>query len=249
MDFDKKNYYEVLEIPSTASATDIKMAYQRMKNSYSADSVALYSLISADDCNKMIEMIEEAYSILGNPDKRVTYDQARGFNPNGLQEKKIEVNHTFKQSFVLNPMEETMEKASRFEEKPQYQNQQAENTFEPKVTQKENVAVSKVAALKKFSLDFIVDHALEQEIDNLNEFSGAWLKKIREYKNVSIERMADLTRVSKTYLKAVEDEDLDKLPAEVYVRGFVYQIAKCLKLNADHVAVSYISRLKKLKKK
>jgi cytoskeletal protein RodZ len=59
--------------------------------------------------------------------------------------------------------------------------------------------------------------------------------------------MAEMTRISKTHLQALENEEASKLPAEVYVRGYVYQYAKVLKLNPDQVASSYLVIFKKLK--
>ena len=56
-----------------------------------------------------------------------------------------------------------------------------------------------------------------------------------------------MTRVSKMHINAIENEDLTKLPADVYVRGYVYQYAKVLKLNPDAVASSYLIYFKKLK--
>ena len=56
-----------------------------------------------------------------------------------------------------------------------------------------------------------------------------------------------MTKISKTYIKNIEADDFSKLPADVYTRGFVYQYAKCLKLNPDVVAKSYIYNLRQLK--
>jgi hypothetical protein len=107
--------------------------------------------------------------------------------------------------------------------------------------------VSKITAQKKFALDFSENPEMERRIINCIDFSGTFLKEVREYKNVTIERMADMTRVSKTHITALENEDVKKLPADVYVRGYVYQYAKVLKLNPEQVATSYLSHLKKLK--
>ena len=103
----------------------------------------------------------------------------------------------------------------------------------------------KIVTTKKFALDYSANPQFDQEIDRTTEFTGEFLKKIREYKNVDLPRMSELTRVSKTYLRYIESEEFDKLPAPVYVRGFIFQYAKCLKLNPDMVATSYIYRLKK----
>jgi cytoskeletal protein RodZ len=79
------------------------------------------------------------------------------------------------------------------------------------------------------------------------EYTGPFLKQIREYKNVTIERLAEMTRISKTHITAIENEDIPKLPADVYVRGYVYQVAKVLKLNPEQVASSFMVYFKKLK--
>jgi cytoskeletal protein RodZ len=56
-----------------------------------------------------------------------------------------------------------------------------------------------------------------------------------------------MTKVSTLYLQGIEREDYSKLPAPVYVRGFVFQYAKCLKLQPEIVANSYVARMKKSK--
>ena len=43
----------------------------------------------------------------------------------------------------------------------------------------------------------------------------------------------------------LEEEAFEKLPAAVFVRGFIVQIAKSLKLPPDQVAPAYMSRYKR----
>ncbi|MFZ8933352.1 MAG: helix-turn-helix domain-containing protein [Bacteriovoracaceae bacterium] len=114
----------------------------------------------------------------------------------------------------------------------------------PATEKNEANKISRLVASQKFALDFEQDLEFENEIEKADEFSGEFLQKIREYKKVNLNRLAEMTKVSKTYLSKIENEDTTNLPALVYVRGFVYQYAKCLKLNPDLVANSYIKRLK-----
>ena len=58
-------------------------------------------------------------------------------------------------------------------------------------------------------------------------------------------RMSEMTRISKTHLRNIEEENISELPARVYTRGFVYQYAKCLKMNPEEVASSYMDRVEK----
>lgn len=228
MDADKKNYYEVLEIATNASPQEIEGAYVRARNAYSGDSVALYSLMTKDECDAVLGQIEEAYSVIGFPEKRREYDRLRGFNQSG-----------FAQNYSSPaPSGNSATFESRANDKIQYEDF-GSNLIEAKV--------SKITAQKKFGLEYTEDSEFDKTIAETTEFNGALLKKIREYKNVTIERMAEMTRISKTHINAIENEDLAKLPADVYVRGYVYQYAKVLKLNPDTVAASYLINFKKLK--
>lgn len=212
----EKNYYEVLEVPVDASMDEIQQGYIRARNAYSQDSLALYSLMSQDECDLILEVIEEAYGIVSDPEKRRRYDYIRGFNQNRETETVVSAHNTAKRKAKS-------EEASRSTNK-----------------------ISKLVANKKFSLEYDKSMEFENQIEATTEFTGNFLKKIREYKNVDLVRLADLTKVSKTYLAKIEEEDTNNLPALVYVRGFVYQYAKCLKLNPDLVATSYLYRLKKI---
>jgi len=228
MDAEKKNYYDVLEIPSNASPQEIENAYTRARNAYSSDSVALYSLMTKDECDAVLRLIEEAYSIIGFPEKRREYDRLRGYNQSGIAANSAatDVNHG----------------ASAFENRPKDSVQYEDfgsNLIEAKV--------SKITAQKKFGLEYEENSEFDKKIADCSDFTGSFLKKIREYKNVSIERMAEMTRISKTHITALENEELAKLPADVYVRGYVYQYAKVLKLNPDAVAASFLLNFKKLK--
>ncbi len=226
MDAERKNYYEALEIETNATPNQIEIAYIRARNAYSGDSVALYSLMTKNECDAVLSLIEEAYSVLGFPEKRREYDRLRGFNLSGIpQGNSTEV-----------PTASYVEKRNK--DSIQYEDF-GSNLIEAKV--------SKISAHKKFGLEYAEDTEMNRKIEECTEFTGHFLKKIREYKNVTIERMAEMTRISKTHIQALENEDISKLPADVYVRGYVYQYAKVLKLNPENVAASYLLYFKKLK--
>lgn len=226
MEHEKKNYYEVLDIPISASPGEIETAYVRARNAYSGDSVALYSLMTKDECNAILSQVEEAYSVIGFPEKRREYDKLRGFNRNLSQQPARQES--------AKPAAATVDKTDKFQ-------------YESFGSNLQEAKVSKISAQKKFGLEYEASSEMDERIANCVEFTGKFLKEIREYKNVTIERIAEMTRISKTHINALENEDLTKLPAEVYVRGYVYQVAKVLKLNPDQVASSYLLHFKKLK--
>ena len=89
-----------------------------------------------------------------------------------------------------------------------------------------------------------VDHAFEDEINNTQVFDGSTLKRIREYKCISIEQISSATKIKSTYVESIENNNFNALPAPVYTRGFIIQIAKILDLPAEEVASSYMCQYK-----
>lgn len=62
---------------------------------------------------------------------------------------------------------------------------------------------------------------------------GTLLKKCRESKNISIEEIAQKTKININILKALEEDDLHNLPNKTYVRGFVANYAKTVGLDTN----------------
>ncbi|MFN3316414.1 MAG: DnaJ domain-containing protein [Raineya sp.] len=65
----KKNYYEILEIPPTASQKDIKLAYKKLAILYHPDKNP-----DNKQAEEVFKLISEAYQTLSNPEKRNFYD-------------------------------------------------------------------------------------------------------------------------------------------------------------------------------
>jgi curved DNA-binding protein CbpA len=236
------SYYEILEITPNATHEDVHQAYLKAKNTYSPDSVALYSVFTEKECRDLLDMVETAYSVLSVPTKRMEYDKAHGivsrFNKPIVTSLSSQKNAKFDSNSLT--YNSTNSSAENSDENPRY----SQDTGTEFKFSKKEAEVSKLGAQSRFHLEFSKNPEFEQEIENTQEFTGAFLRKIREYKNVSVERMADLIKVSKTYLLQIESCEFKKLPAPAYVRGFVYQYAKCLKLNPDQVANSYLNLMK-----
>lgn len=70
---------------------------------------------------------------------------------------------------------------------------------------------------------------------------GAWLRREREARDVSLGEIADFTKVSRTHLQALEQERFDLLPAPVFAKGFLRSYAQYVGLDPDQVVNSYLS--------
>lgn len=91
----------------------------------------------------------------------------------------------------------------------------------------------------------VVDPAFEEDMNNRKEWSGEDLKKVREYRKLSFDELTDITKVNPWYIAALEKMDAANLPVEVFVRGYVLQIAKALGLKEKLVTDSYMRAFRK----
>ena len=89
--------------------------------------------------------------------------------------------------------------------------------------------------------------ALEKYLESITVFNGPVLKKIRELHGLTLENIAELTKIRKTYLNYMEEEDFTFLPVEIYVKGFVSLVARALDLPADRVSKDYMDAYYKKK--
>ncbi len=90
----------------------------------------------------------------------------------------------------------------------------------------------------------VLRQELSREINAETEFTGRLLAKVRESMGVELVEIARETKISVPYLTAIEAEAFDELPALVYTRGFVQQLAKFLKLDPTQVTKTYLRRLR-----
>ena len=77
---DKRDYYEVLGVPRSASADDIKNAFRNLARKYHPD------VNKAEDAEEKFKEINEAYGVLSDPERRAAYDRFgfQGVNTNGM---------------------------------------------------------------------------------------------------------------------------------------------------------------------
>ncbi len=67
----KRDYYEILGIPRTASEEDIKKAFRRLARQYHPD------VNKEADAETRFKESSEAYEVLSDPQKRQAYDRFR----------------------------------------------------------------------------------------------------------------------------------------------------------------------------
>lgn len=70
---------------------------------------------------------------------------------------------------------------------------------------------------------------------------GAALRTIRRERRRSLEELSGELRIPRRYLEAIEADDYDQLPPQVYVRGFVRAYARALDLDERTWVEGYLA--------
>lgn len=257
---EQTNYYEILEVTPDAAASEIHKAYQRARQTYSQDNPALYSMFSPEEARELLRLIDEAYNVLGNQATRKTYDDtlvgkaggSLGTSSTPIGNSSARPNLSAVPTSNLSssnppPVSRQPEAAPRTEPPPVTMSSafdaQASEEFVVKRRELQKAAMPAGQGRTQLST-FKLDDAFESEIAQATEFDGGFLQRVRLYKNVSIDKMSDATRISRPYLMAVETNDYKSLPAAVFVRGFIVQIARQLGIDEQKAATSYMKLFK-----
>ena len=70
---------------------------------------------------------------------------------------------------------------------------------------------------------------------------GDRLRREREMRGVSLDDIAEATKIGTRSLRALEEEHFELLPGGIFNKGFVRAYAKCLGLNEDEAVADYLS--------
>ncbi len=91
----KRDYYEVLEISRDATEQEIKRAFRKLAMKYHPDRN------KSPDAESRFKEINEAYSVLSDPQKKQTYDQFghEGLNQGGFSQTNVDPMDIFNQFF------------------------------------------------------------------------------------------------------------------------------------------------------
>lgn len=175
--------YELLRVGPKASAVEITSAYHAAKNAFSKDSIATYSLMSAEDNSALLAQLETAYMTLINPDRRRAYDQSLApGSPTNIDEI----------------------------------------TSQPVVLSAEPSPLPQTEPLTAGELNLL---------------------QLREKMGLTLNDVYRITKIPPRYLKAIEDFDQKNLPAQVYVQGFLKNLAQLYRLDPKSTVSRYMEQL------
>ncbi len=197
----EETYYELLKVRSDATISEIASAYHTARNAYSKDSLAAYSLFTAEEAEGILKRLEEAYATLSNLDRKRDYD------------RKISA----PSSVTRSPLQPVTAVADRAPSAPVSLQVPSASTPAP------------------------ASVALPDTID------GNWLRAAREQTGMSAEDVSRVTKIPLSALIAIESDNLKKLPARVYLLGFVTNLLKTYRVDTKAVK-PYLENIDRLLK-
>ena len=262
-DIHDQTYYELLEIDASATQEEILKAYNRARATYGHNSPALYSLFNKEEAQELLRLIDEAYSVLSNQFRRKQYDAQsteQEAKTDAKSDAKVDARTDARHESKADGANQVPVQAipSAFFDKPE---EMPRRPAEVKVFDEATVPVETRPASAPAPVDrskglgttpfgnYKIDPAFEDEIKQAEDFSGTFIQKVRLYKNINLDQICETTKISRPYLIAVEANNFTSLPAPVFVRGFIVQIAKILGLDPVRVSNSFIKLLKEAQTK
>lgn len=233
------NYYDILDIREDATRKEILEAYQKAKAVYNRDSMALYSLYSDDESSNMINLIEEAYQVLINPQRRDFYNKEHNISSN--------------RSVVNIIFDKPGEMKRTFVETPNFKRSSTEEEADESI-KVNKTAFKAYATITKQDADnnppeYKINEDMEKKIGTEKDFKGDFFAEVRKYKNMSYVYVSNKLKVAVYHIEAIEREDYSALPAKVYVRGFLKSYAKLLGFDVEKASTVYLARFDKSIKK
>jgi len=239
--FHEQDFYQLLEVGHDATQEEIEAAYARLKSVFDSSSSATYMLFGDDESDVMRQMLEVAYNTLSDHRERERYDDKIGIIHTA---SKSQPAHTTTGTSTTTTISTSaiVDAAKRHETTPAAASiiETRDPPQAPNLGVAPTVVVEAPPELAQAQRQDLLSSPVPREDENM-EYSGGVLMRVRESKAVALEAIAQRTKITMTHLRAIEANQYDKLPARVYVRGFVAQYAKFLGLNAERVCASYLA--------
>ena len=84
---------------------------------------------------------------------------------------------------------------------------------------------------------------IAEEILSKDLISGSDLRNLRESVGIGIEEIYEVTRITASTLKAIEQDEYDKLPTDIYLKNFLKSYAEMLQIDSEKIIAGYMKNL------
>jgi len=241
-----EDFYDLLEVPSNATFQEIDTAYHRLVTALRPDSLALYSLVSEQEVVRLRGRLDVAYRTLGDPDRRTAYDTTRRDDSDGASSDYAEVwipEDPSDSNLTMGHLQESQASLSAPRQSHSGATSSSDDRSQshPPAPAQAPAPRHPVPAKRSGGMRRKLVPTVDlPDFTSETELSGAFFKHVRESTGASVDEIANISKISKRYIKAIEANDFAALPAKVYVRGFIMEYARIFGLDPQEIASSYM---------
>lgn len=215
IDLSSLNPYEILDVDPRATVAEIKRAFHIALKTYGPNHMATCGLFSEEQREEILKRVHEAYNILMDPERRAHWDE--------ILRQKGQYPLEAEQPVRIPAPGGPALVASRpcgFEMQP---------AEDPAIKQERENRVREVLSAA----------------EHTGEWTGAILRQVREIRGLTLEQVAQRTKIGRGHLRFIEEDSYDFLPPDVYVKGFITQIAKVLGLDPGSIASRIMEQVRR----
>lgn len=221
----EQDFYQVLEVGYDASPEEIQSAYEDAREIYSREALVSVSILSEPERRRIYERVAEAYQTLIAEESRRLYDESLGIPRRPTSRSRIPTERHVTPLVLPTPLNpHDTEVLAEIEAEPIPESPSAPPpagaSFEPRRS--------------------------PLQLGLTEEATGQFLRSAREALGLDLGTISEETKIGCTMLEYIESERLDRLPAPVYLKNFTLQIARCLGLDEEKVARTYLARIRRL---
>lgn len=215
IDLDSLSPYEILDVSPRATIAEIKRAFQIALRTYGGDHMATFGLFTEAEREEILNRVHEAYNILTDPELRRQYDEELRIQGHFPPDKEKIVEPPSRESGLTHQFRRNLAELGKMED--------------PEVRQEKERLVRELLAAA----------------EETGDWSGSLLRQVREIRGMSLDEIAQHTKISRGHLRNIEEDSFEYLPPDVYVKGFIVQVAKLLGLDPERVSPRLMEHIRR----
>ena len=219
------NYYDIFGLDRGASTQEVNARYEQLKQIYESSHFFMRGLMNEKELYIYNILLDHIVRIIGNPELRKEYDME-------IHERTTELKSSFPETFDIQEIVRRYEKNL---------NKTIKTPVPHDVYGRETPVERPNTTVDSYQLQKTLEQLAESKI------TGENIKQIREAAGISLQALSDKTRISRFILSAIEQEDFKGLPAAIYVRGFLENLCRTLRIPSDYkskIVSEYMERMK-----
>lgn len=251
----QSTFYDILLVPPEADDELLLHAYEqslaalvkkyRIARSRGKDT----SMLESDR-----ESLEEAWKVLSDPVRRSRYDRFLELAEESIIPQSADELWNMASSSMLSPdarhtvrlveLLTDLNTGISIEEK-KVQSVQEEAKTEPGVPVWNKVSIEPFVPISQAEpvIEATPDPSSLASLVFELGYSGKLIKKVREQRGLSVEELAQATKITSHYIEEIEAEDFKQLPGRTFLRGYLKLIARKLELDAEALTSGYFTRM------